>query len=208
MKKYKFDADKVMFTADTHFGHDNIIRFCDRPFKDANHMDEELVKNWNERVRPDQIVFHLGDFSFKNRSNIPHLLDRLNGEVILLQGNHDKPKDLKYFKEVHDLAEVVIEDQRIIMCHYAMQVWNHSSRGSWCIHGHSHGTLTPNWSRKITDIGVDSWGYKPVSFSQLQTEMAKHGGETVNDLDDSFTEKYGEDASLIRPTPKYVTRSN
>lgn len=208
MRKYKYDADKVMFTADTHFGHANIIRFCDRPYKDVNHMDEMLLLNWNEVVGQDQVVFHLGDFSFKGKRNIPNLLNRLNGKVILIRGNHDHSGDLKHFDEVHDLAEVEVERQRIIMCHYAMKVWNHSFRGSWHIYGHSHGTLAKDWNRKTTDIGVDSWDYQPVSFHQLQAEMRQHEGETVNDLNDGFINIYGKEADLLKPTPKYVTRSN
>ncbi len=202
MRKYKYDADKVMFTADTHFGHDNIIKYCDRPFKDAGHMDVELIANWNEAVGPDQVVFHLGDFTFHGKRNVPNLLNRLNGEVILIQGNHDKTNTLRHFKDVHDLAEVVVEDQRIVMCHYAMQRWNHSFRGSWHIYGHSHGTLAPNWGRKTCDIGVDSWGYKPVSFHQLKKEMVMHGEETVDDLNSAFIQIYGEDADLLKHTQK------
>ncbi|GAF90840.1 unnamed protein product [marine sediment metagenome] len=198
MRKYKYDADKVMFTADTHFGHDNIIKFCDRPYRDANHMDTELVANWNEVVDPDQVVFHLGDFSFKGKRNIPNLLNRLNGEVVLIQGNHDRPKDLHHFNSVHDIAEVEVEGQRIVMCHYAMTTWNNSFRGAWHIHGHSHGTLMPNWDRKICDIGVDSWGYKPVTFYQLQAELAMHGRETVDDLNNGFITTYGKEADLLK----------
>jgi calcineurin-like phosphoesterase family protein len=179
MHKYKFKADEVMFTADTHFGHDNIIKFCNRPFRDGNHMDEVLMEQWNKAVDEDQVVFHLGDFSFKGRRNIPTLLERLNGSIVLIQGNHDRPKDLKHFKNVHDLAEVEIEGQRIIMCHYAMKVWNHSFRGSWMLHGHSHGTLDEDWDRKITDVGVDSWGYRPISYHQIKVEMMQHGADLL-----------------------------
>lgn len=202
MHKYKFDADEVMFTADTHFGHDNIIKYCNRPFRDTYHMDEILIEYWNEVVDEDQVVFHLGDFAFKKKGNIPNLLNRLNGDIVLIQGNHDHSKDLKHFKKLHDIAEVVVGEQRIIMCHYAMTRWNHSFRGSWHIHGHSHGTLAPDWDRKTCDIGVDSWGFKPVSFFQLQKEMVMHGAETVDDLNASFIQTYGKDADLLKHTPK------
>lgn len=200
MKKFKFAEDKVMFTADTHFGHANIIRFCNRPYRDAHHMGEQLVHEWNRVVRRNQIVFHLGDFAFKNsQTKLIHQRQRLNGEIILIRGNHDNSATERLFKEVHDIAEVTIGKQRIVMCHYAMQVWNASFHGSWMIHGHSHGTLTPNWERKICDVGVDSWGYKPVSFSQLQAEMTQHGRETVEDLNDGFITTYGKDADLLKP---------
>lgn len=59
---YKFNGSGVFFTSDTHFNHTNIIRFCSRPFKDVEHMNETLIANWNRVVGPDNIVFHLGDF--------------------------------------------------------------------------------------------------------------------------------------------------
>ena len=199
MHKYKMEANEVMFTSDQHFGHENIIRFCNRPFKDVDHMNEVMVERWNAVVDEDQTVFHLGDFSYRGRDRtVPSYLNRLNGNVILIRGNHDKPRDEKHFVEAHDLAEVMVGDQRIIMFHYAMTVWNHSFRGSWMIHGHSHGTLAPRWDRKITDVGVDSWGFKPISFFQLEKEMLQHGEETVQDLDSGFTKRYGKEASLLK----------
>ena len=201
MKKFKFAAGhEVRFTADTHFGHANIIRFCDRPYRDVYHMDETLVENWNRAVPPGTTVFHLGDFGFKgSQSKLITLCGRLNGRIILIRGNHDHEKTLGMFSEVHDLAEVTVAGQTIVMCHYALQVWRNSFRGAWHIHGHSHGTLTPNWDRKICDIGVDSWDYAPVRFNQLQAEMAQHGVETVNDLNAGFITTYGKDADLLKP---------
>jgi calcineurin-like phosphoesterase family protein len=180
MHKYKMNAGDVMFTGDQHFGHANIIRFCERPFKDVNHMNEEMVDRWNEVVRPDQTVFHLGDFAFKGRDRtVPYWLNRLNG-------NHDKPKDGRHFSNTHDLAELVVRDgekeQRIIMCHYGMRVWNHSFRGSWHIYGHSHGTLPPRMDRKEEDVGVDCWDFKPISYWELKGAMSTHGQEELDDL--------------------------
>ena len=64
-KKFRYeDGSNIFFTSDTHFHHDNIIRFCNRPFKDVYHMDEELIKRWNEKVGPDDIIYHLGDFAW------------------------------------------------------------------------------------------------------------------------------------------------
>jgi calcineurin-like phosphoesterase family protein len=172
MKKFKFQPDEVMFTADTHFGHTNIIRFCGRPFKDSYHMDEALVENWNRVVEPDQTVFHLGDFAFKaGQSRTAVLHARLNGEIILICGNHDNAATERLFDEVHDLAEVSVEGQRIVLCHYSMRVWPTSHHGSWQLYGHSHGTLPPAENAKALDIGVDSWDYTPVRFDQIAKAM-------------------------------------
>jgi predicted phosphodiesterase len=85
----KFDGSKVFFTSDTHFYHDNIIRYCRRPFKDAAHMDEVLIQNWNDTVGSDDIVFHLGDFSYGGSAEWVRVLNRLNGKIYLIVGNHD-----------------------------------------------------------------------------------------------------------------------
>ena len=76
------------FTSDTHFGHANIIRYCNRPFDSVGHMDREMLKRWNEKVKPDDLVYFLGDFSM---SEIPlkTFLPKLNGTKFLIHGNHD-----------------------------------------------------------------------------------------------------------------------
>lgn len=60
---YKFDPSEVWFTSDTHFGHENIIRYCGRPFRNTEEMNAELIRRWRETVPEDGIVFHLGDFA-------------------------------------------------------------------------------------------------------------------------------------------------
>jgi calcineurin-like phosphoesterase family protein len=183
MEKYKFNAEEVMFTADQHFGHENIIKFCERPFKDVNHMNEVMVERWNNAVEPGQTVFHLGDFAYRGGVDfVKRTLARLNGNVILIQGNHDHRRTLDFFRAVHDMAEVTVGDQRIIMCHYGMRVWNHSFRGSWHLYGHSHGTLPARQDRKELDIGVDCWNFSPVTFWEIEGAMSDHGQEQLSDL--------------------------
>ena len=180
MEKYKRLADEVMFTSDHHFGHENIIKFCSRPFKDADHMTEVMVERWNEAVKPWQTVFHLGDFAFRQRDRIvPSLLNRLNGEVILIRGNHDHKRTLKDFTAVHDMVDLVVGNQRIILCHYGMRVWAGSHRGAWHLYGHSHGTLPPRSDRKEQDVGVDCWDFRPVSFFEIEGVMKHHGEESI-----------------------------
>jgi calcineurin-like phosphoesterase family protein len=164
MKRYELEADQVLFTADTHFSQFDIIKVTGRPYKNEVEMDTELIRNWNEVVKPDQVVFHLGDFTFKE--NVPDLLDKLNGEIVLIRGNHDGLEVFKHFKDVHETAKVVIEGQRIVMCHY---MWDHNFRkGTWHLHGHTHGKLPVDRGIKRSDVGVDLWDYRPVSFEQLK----------------------------------------
>ena len=86
----KFDSSKIniFFTSDTHFEHERIIEYCRRPFKDKNEMTEALIKNWNDLIGPDDIVFHLGDFSWGGSAAWNDVLNRLNGHIHLVLGNH------------------------------------------------------------------------------------------------------------------------
>lgn len=152
--KEKFNKDNLYFTSDTHFFHNNIIEYCNRPFSNVHEMNESLVTLWNSKVPKDGIVFHTGDFSLTASPNaLDTLLNRLNGEIHLIIGNHEKDalgKEYirKRWKSIHDILEIFVEDeeitygeQHIIMCHYPMMVWNASHRGSWQLFGHVHGGI-------------------------------------------------------------------
>ena len=97
----------IFFTSDQHFDHLNVIKYCDRPFRDISHMNEELIRLHNETVAPEDIVYHLGDFSLNKRAP-EQVLYRLNGEHHLAAaGNHDwchpvqakKPEKLEKFRK-------------------------------------------------------------------------------------------------------------
>lgn len=78
------------FTSDTHFGHKRIIELCNRPFSDVTHMNEMLVHNWNALVRPDDTVYHLGDVALGPIEDSLRYIGRLNGNIKLVVGNHDR----------------------------------------------------------------------------------------------------------------------
>ena len=86
---FKFNAEQTFFTSDTHFNHANIIRFCNRPFKDVEQMNEVMIANWNNVIGKDDTVFHLGDFCLGGAAEWTKILDRLNGKIYLIMGNHD-----------------------------------------------------------------------------------------------------------------------
>jgi calcineurin-like phosphoesterase family protein len=164
--------DMIYFTADTHFGHAAIIEHSQRPFASVTEMDTTLVAQWNGVVQPRDTVYHLGDFCYKSVTKPEAYLKKLNGTIHLIRGNHDNETIRlcgEQFASVSDLLEVVIEGQRIVLCHYAMRVWPKSHNGSWHLYGHSHGTLTPELGSKSLDVGVDCHGYYPLAFSKLQT---------------------------------------
>ena len=157
----------LYFTSDTHFGHHNIIGFSKRPYANKEEMDEALIRNWNAVVEPDDIIYHLGDFAFGRGLEI---LPMLNGEKHLIKGNHDKGGILKHpeWASVEDYAELPAYEglhPKLILYHYPIQDWNHRFRGSLHLHGHVHGTLPLSTQRM--DVGVDVWGYKPVSIVEI-----------------------------------------
>lgn len=87
---------QIFITSDLHFDHTNIIRFCNRPFKDVEEMNKALIDEWNSKVTADDICYHLGDFSFGSPKRVLNVLSQLNGEIKLISGNHDE----KQFKEI------------------------------------------------------------------------------------------------------------
>jgi calcineurin-like phosphoesterase family protein len=167
---------RIFFTSDTHFGHKNIIKYSNRPFNDVKEMDEAIIRNWNATVQPGDTIYHLGDFGLTDTESIIKVLRRLNGNKYLIWGNHDKGirgEALKHFGWAKDYYELKYEEYRIILCHYAFEVWNKSHHGSFHLHGHSHGSLpTPNHMRRL-DVGVDVHGYRPISLEEVVAHMSK-----------------------------------
>ena len=163
----------TFFTADTHFGHGNIIKYCNRPFKNSFEMDEMIIENWNNKIQKHDNVYHLGDFAFREPETILKYIDRLNGNIFLIKGNHDRINgDIKNkFVWVRDLAEIKVNDQNITLCHYAMKVWNKSHHGSWHLYGHSHGTLPDDLYSRSYDVGMDANNFTPLSFEEIKKIM-------------------------------------
>jgi calcineurin-like phosphoesterase family protein len=167
------------FTADTHFQHRRIIDLCGRPFRDVDHMDETLIKNWNEVVSPDDEVWHLGDFAMGDQTRVGEILSRLNGRVHLVWGNHDNRKkiDPSWFASVQDYAEVTDGVDMVVLSHYPITVWNGSHHGSYHMFGHVHGRLRP--VGRACDVGVDAWEFYPVSLSQVKWKIRETGQKDV-----------------------------
>jgi len=154
------------FTADQHYGHFNIIKYCNRPFSTLNNMDEVLIKNHNEVVQKNDIVIHAGDFAWvKTHADAQKYIKRLNGNHIFLVGSHDK----WMHKSKGQIWEKTIHGYFVVICHYAMRVWARSHFNSWHLFGHTHGGLEPQG--KSWDIGVDNNNFYPVSFEQIKEIM-------------------------------------
>lgn len=155
------------FTADQHYGHENCIKHCNRPFHNKEEMDSYLIERHNQLVGEEDVVFHLGDFCwYKSKEDVVPYIRALHGKHFFIKGSHDhwiKERKARY------LVEKKIEGQYIVLCHYPLRTWPRSHYGSWQLHGHSHGRLDP--LKNQWDVGVDGNQYAPVSFHDLQKIM-------------------------------------
>lgn len=186
------------FTSDTHFGHKNIIKYCNRPFADTDEMDEAIIANWNNIIGDTDTVFHLGDLALGDSSRWDSILKRLNGYKIFVVGNHDrifageKPRqrekwDEKYhewFDEVYDnFVGLELEGGPVVnLSHFPYEAdhmaearymeYRLEDRGTVLIHGHTHLDEIVSYSAANTlqiHVGQDAWHYTPVSEEQIVT---------------------------------------
>ena len=183
---FKFDGSRVYFTSDTHFNHTNIISYCQRPFKNVDEMNERIIANWNEVVGENDIIFHLGDFCLGGAAEWTRLLDRLNGKIYLIMGNHDR-KNIRQgfmdrFEHVAMQMHIEVGKQRIYLNHYPFLCFEGGYKNVWQLFGHVHtrktntgidaGRLQYLYPTQY-DVGVDNNNFAPVSFEQVKRIIGK-----------------------------------
>jgi calcineurin-like phosphoesterase family protein len=188
----KIEHQNIHFASDFHIGHLNVIKFDGRPFGNLEEMHLKLIENWNSVVGENDLVFYLGDFSYKDQGYGKWFRDQLNGKIHFIMGNHDRMRTVgrlgfdRIYGDDTALggATISVKDeeanrgyQTIVMCHYPILSWNKSHHGSWHIHGHCHQSLTKNpemewyYKRKVIDAGVNGLGYTPISYTELKKIM-------------------------------------
>ncbi len=185
----------IWFTSDNHFGHKNVIEYCKRPFENVTDMDELMIYNWNCCVSPQDIVYHLGDFTFHGMIKSAEIMKRLNGYKTLIKGNHDKSrrKMLRMgFAEVMDQVILPINsDDQFLLSHYPYRDQDYDltkrskklgefpvDAGSWLLCGHVH----ERWlhKKRMINVGVDQWKFAPcsiVSVVKLRNKILGGGPE-------------------------------
>ena len=168
----------IWFTSDTHFGHKNIIEYCSRPFNGIDHMNQELIRRWNERVKPEDTVFMVGDFCFRGGKDgttpAIHWEKQLNGKIIFIQGNHDKNNSCK--TPIQNIV-IAMGDRAIKLVHNPEHIID--SKYSLCFTGHVH----EKWeTRRIRlgfgivdciNVGVDVWNFYPITFNEIISRYQK-----------------------------------
>ena len=169
----------IWFTSDLHFFHKGVLSFCEdtRPWEDLETMHEGLIGEWNSKVKPDDIIFHLGDFSFKGKSATEDVLSQLNGRKIMILGNHDKVLRSAIKTGTHgiefigDYLEIRINGTKVCMSHFPMASWNQQGRGSLMLFGHTHGSYKPDG--RTMDVGYDNFGTILSADSVLEYLLSK-----------------------------------
>jgi calcineurin-like phosphoesterase family protein len=190
----------IYFTSDTHWGHANIIKYCNRPYDTIEEMDAALIKRWNDLVTDKDTVFHLGDIAMGDIKTAKRNLEELRGRIYYLTGNHFHPGYVPArwqklggtggFWEI--LPSQSDSPVNITLNHYAQRTWNKAHKGAIHLFGHTHGALEP--LGKSVDVGVDSpWitgkpEYRPFSLAEIlkwaasQPELGHHNreGKTID----------------------------
>jgi len=162
----------IYITADHHFSHGNIIKFCNRPFENSWEMDKFMINEWNSIIKDYDLVYYLGDFGLGSPKYLyENIISKLNGKIYFIKGNHDKSIDKiqnKYnsFEWIKDFYKLKIENkQPISLFHRPIESWDNKNYGSIHFHGHSHGKCRIIENR--LDVGVDNIGYKPLKLEEL-----------------------------------------
>lgn len=167
-------------TSDEHHGHENIIKMCNRPFATTDEMTRVIIEKHNAKVPrgPGSITYHLGDMFWRHLTaeQALEILKAMNGLHSYVWGNHEEviERDVdafrRHFREMLDIDTIKWQKHKIILCHYAMRVWDKSHTGSWMLYGHSHGEL-PEQGLSF-DVGVDSHNFEPWSMDEIAAKMA------------------------------------
>ena len=162
------------FTSDIHLGHQSILRYCpkSRPFASVEEMNEAIIERWNKKVRQQDTVYFLGDFSFE-KDPAPSFA-RLQGHKRLITGNHDANRKAVMslpWESIHDLYTVKENGLRAVLCHFPLASWHNAHHGYLHFHGHTHGSLKEQIPHRF-DVGFDVFPDGPMSFEELAAMAA------------------------------------
>ena len=186
----KFPESGVFFTSDTHFNHENILRFCNRPFKDIAEHDQVLIDNWNSVVGPEDTVFHLGDFCFGAPHKVIDIRKQLNGHIYLIKGNHDDRNIQRslypLFEDVLYQARISINKRDVYLNHFPFLCfahWNpdvYQDDVAYALSGHTHlcknntgfdAKFISNYLCTQYDVGVDLNEFTPISWKEIDRRI-------------------------------------
>jgi calcineurin-like phosphoesterase family protein len=173
---------KTYITSDLHWGHKNIMKFCPatraRFRDDVDYMNETMVREWNEIVEPEDLVYILGDVAFLPAVKAAEFMRRCNGRKILVQGNHDRkalndPVFRSCFEEIHHYLDINYNGTKVCMFHYPIAKWDQMHRGAVHFHGHLHGGVSGLEKYRARDMGMDATGFIVVEMERAIADAMK-----------------------------------
>lgn len=196
----------IFFTSDWHLGHENSIKFDNRPFKNLNHMHEVLINNYNNTVPKDGVCYFLGDLGLTKTDIIKEVISKLNGTKIVILGNHDKGVNSVYsmgFSNVVYGIKMFIANKEVTMSHCPLlglfredttgmkgskegENWHGETKhskfsftnfGQFHLHGHTHKKPNERTLLKQFDVGVVANNYTPVNISLIESWISNYKEE-------------------------------
>lgn len=183
---------KNFVVSDLHFGHKNIIEYCDRPTT-IEDMDEWLIKQLNKYINECDTVYHVGDLTLKNKNleYIISIVSRLNGKWKFILGNHDHEETINKlcdlfpdkFENLGWYHVVKLSGRKFVLHHFPHRSWQDSRHGSINAHGHCHGSLKGTELPNQIDVGIDAVeNFIPLDSEQIIQKINEMniGNKTVN----------------------------
>jgi calcineurin-like phosphoesterase family protein/2'-5' RNA ligase len=161
------NKNRIFLISDTHLDHDNIIKYCDRPFKSRWGMNIRILKNWNNIVKNSDIVYFLGDLSFGRESHPTNYWhDKIKGKIVFIKGSHDISKRIKFYKN----RILKYKGRKFFLAHdpeHAPEDWD-----GWIIHGHHHNNDLRNFpfingKRRTINVSAELINYTPISIDKI-----------------------------------------
>lgn len=138
---------KKFYISDWHYGHKNVLGFDNRPFTNIEQMNEELIRRWNSVVSAGDLVYILGDMFWCTPKIAAPIMEQLNGQKILVKGNHDRWHDSKFdklFVKIDEYMEIEDEGRNVVLCHYPIPCFKNHFYGWIHLYGHVHNSFEWN----------------------------------------------------------------
>jgi len=159
---------KIYLVADTHFNHERVIESSARPFNNVKEMNESIIKNWNNTVNKNDIVYHLGDFGFGSLDELKQIFDKLNGEKYLIMGNHDLRYGKNFFLKlgfVQVYKKGMLRLDKYLLTHYPREL---EEQDAFNYYGHIHNQPEEEIyiDGKHKCISLERTNYKPIRISK------------------------------------------
>lgn len=171
---------QTYFISDMHFGHEGVIAFGNRPFNSLKHMEESMIEKWNNKVTKNDRVFILGDFSFYDKKTNEGIVRSLNGDKILIKGNHCRSNNIaRNFGFTANYYELKLDGRKIVLFHYPIAEFNGYYKDAIHLYGHTHRVIYD--IKNAYNVCVEVLDYEPCTLEEV-IERNKYKREEIKCL--------------------------